>query len=80
MRGPHRFDGHVDGVILVDQLLLIGPGQDCHIRATETDEQIILLRREGKWQSKRKNQDRSNELSFGQRITVGTLEMTLESA
>jgi hypothetical protein len=80
LRGPHRFDGHVDGVVLVDQLLLIGPSLDCHIRASDTEDQVILLRREGQWQSKLKNQDQLHEFPPGKRITVGMAAMTLEPA
>lgn len=53
---PHRFDEHVDGVVLLDQTLLIGPYQECHLRceapAGETiPERFLLTYRDGRWQA-----------------------------
>ncbi len=80
LRGPHRFDGHVDAVILVDQVLLMGPKSDCHIRTTEFPDQIVLMLRQGQWQAKIKDQNTFYPLPAGQRVSVGTLAMTLEPA
>ncbi len=35
---PHRFDEHIDRVILVDETLLIGPSAECHIQCDRSRE------------------------------------------
>ena len=49
---PHRFAGHVDSVILVDQILLIGGDHDCHVDAREFPDRAVLVNRAGKWLGK----------------------------
>lgn len=75
---PHRFDQHVDGVILVHETLLVGPGQDCHIRCRQSSHRIVLLRRANQWLVKLSPQDHSQPLLPGQRKTLQDLTMTLE--
>lgn len=80
LRGSHRFDGHVDRTILLDQTLLMGSGLDCHIRTTEFSDQVVLINRDGQWLAKPKHQDTLYPLPEGQRVCIGTLAMTLEPA
>jgi hypothetical protein len=37
---PHRFDEHIDRVILVDKTLLIGPSAECHIQCDPPKENV----------------------------------------
>lgn len=39
--------GSVDGVVLMEEVCLMGPGQDVHIHCPDWDEQVILHRRDG---------------------------------
>ena len=80
LRDPHRFEGHVDGVVLADHLLLMGPTPDCHIRTSDFPEQIILMGRENQWHAKPKNENSLHPLPVGERVSIGTLAMTLERA
>ena len=80
LRGPHRFEGHVDAVVLVNETLLVGPGSDSHIRATEFPDQAVLVLRDGKWQAKLSSERKFHQLTPGQRVTLQSLAMTLEEA
>lgn len=80
LRGQHRFDGHVDRVVLVNETLLVGPAGHCHIRATEFPDQAVLVHRAGIWQAKLDTQTELYPLIPGERITLQSLAMTLEEA
>lgn len=80
VKPPHRFIGHVDGVILVDQTLLMGAGNDCHIVTREFPDRAVLINRDGKWLGKIDTGLEFSELTPGMRITLGSLAMTLEMA
>ncbi len=75
---PHRFDDHVDGVVLVDETLLIGPQADCHIRCRQATERAVLTRRGERWLGKVGLAADFEELPPGNRITLRHLAMTLE--
>jgi hypothetical protein len=77
---PHRFDEHVDGVVLVNDTLLVGPGPDCHIRCRESSDRAILTRRDNRWLAKAGLAGDFEELCPGQRKTLRSLAMTLEMA
>ena len=49
LKAPHRFDEHVDGVVLVNETLLVGPSDDCHIQCRESSDRAIVTRRENRW-------------------------------
>ncbi len=80
VKPPHRFVGHVDGVILVDQTLLMGAGSDCHIVTREFPDRAVLVNRDGHWLGKLESGREFTELTPGVRITLGSLAMTLEIA
>lgn len=80
LQNPHRFDGHVDGVVLVNNTLLIGPTSDCHIRATEFADRAVLVLRDGVWQGKLNDEDSFMTLTPGRRVSLASLVMTLEPA
>jgi hypothetical protein len=42
----HRFEPRANGVILLDQVCLLGPGGDCHVRSPLWTATLILFRRE----------------------------------
>jgi hypothetical protein len=77
---PHRFDQHVDGVILVNETLLVGPTPDCHIRCRESSDRAVITRRGDRWLAKAGLAGDFVELCPGQRMTLRTLAMTLEEA
>lgn len=39
--------GSVDGIVLMDEVCLMGPGSDAHIACPDWDEKVILHRRDG---------------------------------
>ncbi|NND95962.1 MAG: hypothetical protein HKN47_01380 [Pirellulaceae bacterium] len=78
LRGPHRFIGHVDGAVLVNETMLIGPTSDCHIRTMEYPDRAILVCRDGVWQAKVDSEKAFVTLPLGERITLQSLAMTLE--
>lgn len=89
---PHRFDQHVDQILLVDQTILIGPGSQSHIRCTAIDVSAVMVLRAGKWQAKLKSEVGQGgllaakpktqfiELVPGRRVSLGELDMMLEIA
>jgi len=77
---PHRFAGHVDSVILVDQILLIGGDHDCHVDAREFPDRAVLVNRAGKWLGKLDSGSEFTEITPGIRVTLQSLAMTLEEA
>lgn len=80
LKPPHRFDQHVDGVVLVNETLLVGPTPDCHIRCRESSDRAVITRRGDKWMAKAGLSGDFEELCPGQRMTLRTLAMTLEEA
>ncbi len=80
LTAPHRFADHVDGVVLVDQTLLIGPQPDCHIRCHQLDDRIVLTCRGDTWMGKVGLAADFEELVPGNRVTLQSLAMTLEKA
>ena len=77
---PHRFVDHVDGVLLVAEALLIGPGADCHIRSGGLTDRVVMTRRENDWLARVGLAGDFTQLSLGKRLTFATMTMTLESA
>ena len=81
---PHRFDGHVDSVILVSDTLLIGRSSDCHIQLSAdregTPNRTVLVFRSGRWQAKADDDTYFHELFPGVRKSLQSLAITLEQA
>jgi hypothetical protein len=87
---PHRFDDHVDQVLLVDQTVLIGRGAGDQIRCPAIDTSAVLVIRNGRWQAKLRSdaeptrllRSKPNpqfvDLVPGRRISIGELDMMLE--
>lgn len=44
----HRPPQRIDGIVLLDQVCLLGPTADCHVVCPEWDQQVLLFRRERK--------------------------------
>ncbi len=80
VRPPHRFDEHVDAVVLANQTVLVGPGSECHIRCRDLVERVVLIRRDDSWMVKEGSVGETRELRVGQRVRLQTLAMTLEQA
>lgn len=82
LAAPHRFDEHVDGVILVDQTLLIGPYPECHIRCDPPKDQpiperLLMTHCGGQWQAGVAGH--LQPLIPGQTTQLHSISMTLES-
>ena len=77
---PYRFDQHVDGVVLVNDTLLVGPTTDCHIRCRESADRAVITLRQDRWLAKAGLSGDFVEFCPGQRMMLRTLAMTLEEA
>ena len=85
---PHRFDEHIDRVILVDQTLLIGTSSECHIQCEPPKEnskqdgdanalqRLIMTRRDERWLVGTAGD--LQELVVGQSFQMQSVTMTLE--
>jgi hypothetical protein len=80
LRPPHRFNEHVDGVLLFDGALLIGPQADCHVRCRQMADRAVITQRGEKWLGKIGLTSDFQELTPGNRITLQSLAITLEKA
>ena len=80
LRPPHRFNEHVDGVVLVEDTLLVGPQPDCQIRCHQLDDRAVLTRRGERWMGKAAATNEFEELKPGNRTMLRSLAMTLEKA
>jgi hypothetical protein len=77
---PHRFDQHVDAVVLANETLLVGPNPDCHIRCREAVDRTVLIRRGDRWMARIGLAGESHELQPGRRTMLKNLAITLEEA
>ena len=80
LSAPHRFDEHVDGVVLVDETLLIGPHRDCHIHSRLIEQKAVITRRDSGWFGRVGITGEFMEIPLGHRIQLDNLAMTLELA
>ena len=48
-QSDHRPSHSLDGVVLVADTCLLGPGRDCHIQCPEWEDSVILIHRGGDW-------------------------------
>ena len=48
-QSDHRPTHSLDGVVLVADTCLLGPGRDCHVRCPEWEDSVILIHRSGQW-------------------------------
>ena len=49
LQPPHRFDDHIDRMLLVDQTILIGPEASNHIRCRQLEQSFLLVYRNSHW-------------------------------
>ena len=76
---PHRFGGHIDAVLLVNQTWLIGPSDDCHIRCRSLSSKMIVSccnpssgnASDDTWWIKQGSGGAPQELPIGRRVTLG---------
>ncbi len=80
LNAPHRFDQHVDGVVLVRETILVGPGSDCHLRCRDASDRAILQLKDNHWYAKAGLSGDFQKLEVGCRIVIQSLAMTLELA
>jgi len=72
---PHRFVDPVDGFILVDSMVLIGPDRSSHIRTPQAAELLVMLKRADDWFIREKNASPQLIVS-GKAFQIGGLMMT----
>ncbi|MDB4561263.1 hypothetical protein N9298_00075 [bacterium] len=80
LNAPHRFDQHVDGVVLVRETVLVGPGSDCHLRCRGASDRAILQLKDNQWYAKAGLLGDFQKLEVGHRVVIQSLAMTLEMA
>ena len=80
LNGPHRFDQHVDGVVLVRETILVGPGSDCHLRCRDASDRVVLQLKGNQWYAKAGLLGDFQRLEVGSRVVLQSLAMTLELA
>ncbi|TWU23959.1 hypothetical protein Pla52o_18820 [Novipirellula galeiformis] len=80
LQPPHRFDGHVDGIIFAADTLLIGPTADCHVQLYGLQQKVVMTRRADQWLAKVLGTAELAKLPIGTRVAMGEIEMTLENA
>ena len=80
LKPPHRFDQHVDAVVLANETVLVGPSPDCHIRCRDSVDRAVLIRRENQWLAKAGLAGTPEKLRPGHRTMLKTLALTLEEA
>jgi len=77
---PYRLAGHVDGVLLYRDTLLIGPGDGCHVRCPHAGSAVVVTRKSGRWMARGTSDGTPVELVAGQRVHVADVGMTLQRA
>jgi hypothetical protein len=86
-QSDHRPAQSLDGVVLVADTCLLGPGRDCHVNCPEWDDSVILIRRDRQWlvHSPRLNLEINGEplrgeadISNGQIVTGPELRFHIE--
>lgn len=77
---PHRLAGHVDGVLLFRDTMLIGPGDGCHVRCHHAGSAVVVTRKSGRWIARGTSDDAAVELIAGKRVHVADVGMTLQMA
>lgn len=80
LNGPHRFDQHVDGVVLVRETILVGPDSDCHLRCRDASDRVVLQLKGNQWYAKAGLLGDFQRLEVGSRVVLQSLAMTLELA
>ena len=80
LRPPHRFVGHYDHVLLVDQHILIGPGTDAHVRTNQIDQRVVVFRRGNTWMLKPVSASETEEIVIGSRTQFQNLALTMDVA
>jgi hypothetical protein len=67
----HRPSLRIDGVVLLDEVCLLGPGADAHIRCCDWTETVILFRRDGGLWVRSRGGLRVNEVSVMEAAPAG---------
>ena len=84
LMAPHRFDNHVDEWLLVDRTVLIGPGEQDHIKCSSLSTSAVLLCENGIWRAKPKapsaGQAEWMVLTPGVRQSIGEIDLMLEES
>jgi len=80
LNAPHRFDQHVDGVVLVRETVLVGSGDGCHLQCRDLSDRATLQLKEKQWYVRVGLSGEFHRLDPGKRLTLQSLAMTLETA
>lgn len=66
----HRPERNVDGVILMDESCLIGPGRENHVQCTAWPESVVLFLRDGQFRCKARSNVFVNGVSAKEGTTI----------
>ncbi|MDG2223747.1 MAG: hypothetical protein P8L85_20380 [Rubripirellula sp.] len=80
LQAPHRFDDHIDAVVLAGDTVLIGPSDDCHITYQGIPNRVIVMRKDDRWLAKEGSSGDFQRLQPGERMMLDNLAITLEKA
>lgn len=80
LQAPHRFDDHIDAVVLAGDTILIGPSDDCHIAYQGIPNRVIVMRKGDRWLAKEGAIGDFQRLVPGERMMLENLAITLEKA
>ena len=80
LQAPHRFDDHIDAVVLAGDTVLIGPSDDCHIAYRGIPNRVIVMRKDDCWLAKEGSNGDFQRLLPGERMMLENLAITLEKA
>ncbi|MEM9587009.1 MAG: hypothetical protein AAGA03_06975 [Planctomycetota bacterium] len=82
LRPPHRFSGHVDGLVLWAGTLLIGPTSDCHLRVPSLTSRWVITRQQDQgqntWTIGKVGSSTRAVLAIGVRNNLDQFAVTLE--
>jgi hypothetical protein len=73
---PYRFVAPVDGILLFDKTILIGPDPTNHIRVSRMTESLIMIKRGNEW-TIRQQDSSTRSMVDGQSVDIGDLVMTI---
>lgn len=45
----HRFQPRVDGILLLADSCILGPGSSCHVRCSQWEQDLLMFRQENQW-------------------------------
>ncbi len=76
LESKHRFAKQVDAIVLVHDTVIIGPGNDCHVRCRGLTQRSVLVDKAGNWRIKL-GKSPAQQLQLGQRFQADEMSLML---